>query len=459
MGALRHGKHCQRIIVDIGVVVAHLHFDRLVFLGRHVVIDRLRRVVDRRHRHLHVTFDRGLAVGHGVLEAGVAVVVRRRGEVHLAVAAQRDRALAGQLHRAAHRDGLAVDVRDRQRVAVGVRVVGQQVDHREGVFRRGGFIGHGHGRVAQRVDRQRHAGLVSRAAGVLDGVGEAGIAVVVGRRIEGQRAVGVQRDRALAGQRHRAAGHDVLAVDLGDRQLVAIDILVVLEHIDDHRAVFGCAHRVVHGLGRIVGGTHRDGGRGRRAVRGAIRHGDRDDAVHGGRRVRAVGKADLSDRGLVVGLGGVAHQRDLAVGHGGGDAGGQRAHHAQDVARLRIAQLDGGALEDGAVEVGDAHIGIGDGDRRTVLGVDGLVAGARRAGRVVLVQVDDGRAVVVGDGARAGHHGVVADLVTQRLPRQGQRFGAFGQRVVQGLHADQDGVHRRTGRAGHQFHGEGTIGP
>ena len=198
--------------------------DRGVFGRRQGVGIGHRRVVDRRH----VDGDRRRvagrrAVAHRVGEAGRAVEVGRRGEGDGAVGVE-NRGAAGA---AAHRG-------DRQRVAVDVGVVADQLRRRvgdRGVFGRRQGVGIGHRRVVDRrhVDRDRRRVAGRRA--VAHRVGEAVRAVEVGGRREGDGAVGVENRGAAGAAAHR-----------GDRQRVAVDVGVVADQLCRRvgdRGVFG----------------------------------------------------------------------------------------------------------------------------------------------------------------------------------------------------------------------------
>ncbi len=165
-----------------------------------------------------------------------------------------------QGHRRARGHGLAVDLRDGQRVLVWVGVIAQHVQ-------RGGLAGFDRGLVVRgqrdvidRRDVHMHLAFDRRLA-VCGGVGEVGWALVVRRRCEGDFAVwrhdhiadglaSAVRDGHWGARRHR------LAVDFGHRQGGASRCLVVGQHIDhDGLALFGL-HRIVVGRWRFCQGVH-----------------------------------------------------------------------------------------------------------------------------------------------------------------------------------------------------------
>ena len=99
--------------------------------------------------------DAMLPLDDRVAEADRPVEVGRGREHQLATDQQH--AAAGHRHRrAAVDDGGTVDLRDRQRAAIGVAVVGEHVDRHAAVFGDRERVGVGHRRIGDRADRARH---------------------------------------------------------------------------------------------------------------------------------------------------------------------------------------------------------------------------------------------------------------------------------------------------------------
>ena len=112
------------------------------------------------------------------------------------------------------------------------------------------------GPVHRHVDRRRRAG---RALAVLHRVGEdlvrllsaiQGLEGAVG--IEGQGLVRVQRDAGAVAEDDRAADRDGLAVNGADVQRVALEVLVVREHVDDDGGILARRRGVAAGDGGVV---------------------------------------------------------------------------------------------------------------------------------------------------------------------------------------------------------------
>ena len=129
-------------------------------------------------------------------------------------------------------------------------------------------------------DDRRHG----RDRAVRDRVRERRRAVVVGRRCEHELARHQMRPCRWSRDR-RTTVRDGRAVDVGDRQTVAVDVAVVAENVDRDRSVFGdreavirCDRRVVDRRDRAVDRRHRRD----RAVRDRVR--ERGRAVVVGRR-------------------------------------------------------------------------------------------------------------------------------------------------------------------------------
>src|SRR6185312_16059688 len=109
----------------------------------------------------------------------------------------RERAVGIERHRAVLR---GVDQNRSQRIAVDVGVVGQHTAGRNDerrVFIGGVAVVDGRGRVVDRVDRDRHGGDVAVGRSVVGLVGKAIRAVVIGGWRVGERAVGIERYRAV----------------------------------------------------------------------------------------------------------------------------------------------------------------------------------------------------------------------------------------------------------------------
>ncbi|CAB3714915.1 hypothetical protein LMG5911_05759 [Achromobacter spanius] len=251
------------VFVQADCIVAR---GRVEDLARDCRVDRHRRIRHRRHGHRDRCRLHRAARGHGVREAGRAVVVQGRREVQGAVGFQRHRTV-GDRDRRAHHHRNAVNGRDR---ASGV-LEAVVADHRD--IDRCVFIGRD--RVVDDIHHRRHRDTYRRlrhvAFAVIDADDEAIAAVVVGSRRIGVRArCRIHRHHAVRGCRGYAVGQRV-AVTIHRRDLA----------IEGH--VLVGADRIVAG-GRIIGLTrhcrihrhrrighrrdrHRDGCRLNRAAR------------------------------------------------------------------------------------------------------------------------------------------------------------------------------------------------
>ncbi len=164
-------------------------------------------------------------IGDGV--AAVVVGIRRIGQL----------AVRADAHRAVQRGGGG----DMQGVAIDIGVVRQHVDGGGGVLvGRGGVVMRIR-RIVHRADADIDDGRVLMAMAVVDGVADFVGAVVV--RVGGIGQLAVRADG------HRA----VLGGGRNHRQLVAIGIAVVGQHVDQLGGVLGGRGAVVHRMrGRIV---------------------------------------------------------------------------------------------------------------------------------------------------------------------------------------------------------------
>ena len=278
----------------------------LVLIGGGRAIGQGRRVVDR----LEVDLDRPTtaagAVGHQVAEAGRAGVVRGRREPHDR-AVELDRATVG-----------VVDAGDRQRLALGVGVVGQERRHRDlqrAILGADDHVGHRHRRVVDAADHDRDPA-DRRVLAVADAVGEAGVAGVVDGRHEGHSAV-AHRDQTAGPRRH---------ADHGRRR--AVDVGVVGEErgeVDLQPAVLGDREAVFASDRGIVDRGH---GELDLAGRGVLTVVDRDHdpirtVVVGGRGVApaagaagdlpVLGPAQTDVQGLSLGVGRCHRQLERGV--------------------------------------------------------------------------------------------------------------------------------------------------
>ena len=196
---------------------------------------RLRRVVDRKHRHRHRRRRRQTArVGDRVGEAVRPVPVQLGRIAHPAV-----RYRGGPVARRADRHHL-------QRVAVDVGIVGQHVDHHRHVLERLRLVVDCLRRVVHRRHRHFHRRRRRQAAGVGHRVGEAVLPVPVQlRRVAHPPAH--HRRRPVLGRRNRRYP-----------QLVAVRVRVVRQHVDHLRRVLRRLGTVVGRLGRLRTIDHPD---------------------------------------------------------------------------------------------------------------------------------------------------------------------------------------------------------
>ena len=471
----------QSVAVDIGVVAQHVDRDRRA-LGRiDRIVDRVRRIVDRRDRHGDLRIDRGQAVADGVVEVGRAVVVRRRGEQQLLLAAfddERDSALRAVRSdkgnaRATHGERVAVDRADRQHVAsIGVGVVGQHVDQDGHVFGCGGDVIAGGRRIADRgdVDRQRVGCRIERTSGVLHREGEACVrrSILIRIRNELQCAGGDLRQRDECTGNHRRAVQLQAAiawqgVDANRRERVTSIRIAEPEigHRHGVRRIFGrCLDRVLAGRGivdRDALQRHRGGvataatiadrvGEGLRAVEILVR---REAELRGSRGVtrhhlkRAVGQldrwaaerdrraVDRGDRQLVTididVVGARVEGRHRVFGEADDVVASIR--RIVDVVDHDVDRADvrGRAVADGVVELDRAveqrHRGEGQG----AVGVDRDAADLVRC-RCGIEQIDrrggiDRLAVDLGDGQRVA---INVAVVAEHRNRDGRSFARRG---------------------------------
>ena len=301
-----------------------------------------------------------------------------------------------------------------------------------------------HRRVVGAGDRHRQRGGAGGAAAVLHGVAEdfgervadhaqgLDFGVVFGDGI-GVAAVGLEGQAAVLARQRLADGSVVFAgrdrddgLGFGVRRgggVVGVGVGIVAEHAAgkagreveagrgvEHAARFADRQRIIPGYRRIVDRPHVDGGGG--ADADVVLHVERGDvgiAHQGlGGRFGGVGvldrtQGDLEHRAaLVAGKGDAV----LVVADGGGDAvvltqqldiervDRQLVLGAQRRAGVVGAQGDGDRA-DVAVQVGDAGVVAGDGDRRAVLGVFDDVVAIGGVGRGFAVEVH----------RRGPHHG------------------------------------------------------
>ncbi|MCG3170382.1 MAG: hypothetical protein CALGDGBN_01922 [Pseudomonadales bacterium] len=220
----------QRIAVDIMVVGEHVDQHRAVLGHACAVIHRHRCVVDRRHRDHHPR--RRLAapaVSDPVDEFLAAVEVRRRRVADPPVLEHRRAVLRRR------------DLEDRQRILIGIAVVGQHSDPQRAVLGHRDRVVHGHRRRVRRHPHlDRHAGARARAQRVHDRVAEAVAAREAFRRRVADPPV-LERHRAVGRLRQRI-----------DRECLALGVDVVRQHVDQHRATGLDLGRIGVGHRRLV---------------------------------------------------------------------------------------------------------------------------------------------------------------------------------------------------------------
>ena len=347
-----------------------------------------------------------------------------------------------------------------QGVAFDIAVVGQHLDLDRHPGSRLGGVGGGRRRVVFGGQGDADGARVRRAGGVLDAVGEAVGAVVVGVGRIGEAAGGIDRHRAMgrgaAGGQPEAMGGGVAGIGVGRGQLAADRLVfgtVWLVQIDRHRRVVGPGHRYRGGRRGGAAMAVRDrvveGFRFRRAVGqivvlavGIEQHGlagaDRQHRA-GGQRHRAadgnVRAVDLADRkGIAIDVSIIVDQFDRdrgIIGGGGGEigfGGGRVVDGGQ-------GQADGGAIETGVGGVvghrvletfAAVVIGVGRVDHMAVgpRGGDGDVAVSVGAVGFDLDGGDDG---VAGDGGRQHHlAGAGADLGHHQFAQMAVRVDGVG---------------------------------
>ena len=230
----RNAPDLQAVGVEIHVVVEHGNLDRLVLLGRGLVVGGFGRVVHRGHCDLHRRrVGEAVRVDHDVGETVGAVVIRVR-QVGDAPPVPRDfgRAVLGGRH-----------ALDAQPVAVQINVVVEHGDLDRLILRGGGLVVGGFGRVVDRNHRHLHRRGVGEAARVGDDVSEAVRPVVV-------------RVRRIL---HGRPGADHLRLPVSGRAdrdhanaVSAIRIAVVAQDLHPRLPVLGHAQRVVRGNRMLV---------------------------------------------------------------------------------------------------------------------------------------------------------------------------------------------------------------
>ena len=413
-------RHGQRVAVGIEIVRQHRDDHRRIFVGGGGIVHR---------RRCRVGDGPGQRGGD---RAAVPIVRSQSDDIDAAI-----QLAGGIVDRAADDAGRGIDADPRrqarsavgQRIAVhvgeGVRqVIGDVFAIHVGDRRRRSV----HDRcIVDRIHRDGDIGDIGAAFAIADFVGDRVRAVEIGVRRVGDRAIGVDRDRAVCRG----------CADNG--QGVAVRIDVVRQHRNDDRRVLVGRGGIVHGIGRRVGDGVGEGGRNGAAV--PVIRGDRDGidaardlagrivdraaddagvrvdrqtcrqsaravgkrvAVHVGEIARNVGGhcacIHPGDRGDGGGDGRVVRGRD---GHGDG-AGGKAA--------IAIADRVGDRV--GAVEIGIRHIG----DRAVGVDRDGTVRrnGAGHSQRIavdigVVTQRSDGDRGVFrsGGGVRIGDRRIV----------------------------------------------------
>ena len=152
-------------------------------------------------------------------------------------------------HRAADRNRLAIDLRDRQAVAIHIRIrfarrvgLADQIQGGRNIFvQREGIID-GHRIVVDRVDGQRNGSRRGATLAIGDSVGKAVRAVIVFVRRIGHRAVFVD-------------GHSAVRrlCDTGHRQCIIFRIGIVAENPDHRRRVFVQNLQIIARSGRLIG--------------------------------------------------------------------------------------------------------------------------------------------------------------------------------------------------------------
>ena len=156
--------------------------------------------------------------------------------------------MAGELRLAIDRE-----LRDRERVEVDVRVIGQRIASQGRIFAARQSVGDERRRVVNRRegdDEGRRGG--QRAVGDRVGQGR-DVAIPIRHWDEAVRTIGINRDRADTREDGRLAGSLRLAVDheAGDRER-AIDVGVVGQDITRDRGVFGGGGGIGEGDGRVI---------------------------------------------------------------------------------------------------------------------------------------------------------------------------------------------------------------
>ena len=446
----RLGQHrCQCAAVAIQVIEPHIEHQRRVLVSDKSIVGRHRRAVDQVHRdrhHHHAAAQ--CAIAGAVAELVGAQVVGRRRVDHLAGAGDTHAAVRRRRHD--HR---------REHAGIDVAVIGQHIDDHRQVARGAHRVGPGHGRgvAAQHgdVDPRRRAAYLAVADGVEEVVGPAIPCV----RLVGQRAVGVDVERAVLGRHHR--GHV-------DR--VAIGITVIGQHVKQLRGVARQRHRVVdrHRCD-VVGGDEADvvdadlaaeraeaeqveaqqrrlrGGDGRhvdahldRPARRARQH-RRDQAVEGDarrgkdlavtleidRRI-GVAQADAAQQGL-AGVQAdqghferVADARARAAELHVGQVESEEARAQRNAQLLRQAGIEGEVLGQHGFAVGDGDRAPGGPGRRVVEHAVGDAAGQQAgmpcqlAGSGAVQQVSGHWHAALTHAERGAHHaGCTATAVRQ----------------------------------------------
>ena len=169
-----------------------------------------------------------VGVGHGIGDRRVA------GET--VIGNKSDGAIVVDGHGAIVAGGIC----NAQRVAIHIGVVVQNRDHDRFGAGGAGRVVIGLGRVVHRVYGNIHSAGIGAAIAVIHSVGDGCVAIEIGIRREGQRAIVVD-DHIPDG----AACH-------GDGQRVAIAVAVIAQHVDGAGGVFVDLKHIVFGHGRIV---------------------------------------------------------------------------------------------------------------------------------------------------------------------------------------------------------------
>ena len=285
------------------------------------------------------------------------------------------------------------DGADMQGVAVHIGIVAQNAGRGDGQRRvQVGRIGVviGDRRVVHRIDGEMDGGEVGIDRAVIGLVGEAVRAVIVGIRRVKQRAVRIQRQRAMGRSGDQIGG-----------QRVAIDIGIVAQnarHPDGQRRVFVGGEGIVHRHRRVVHRIDRQVDGGGIGIAGAVI----------GLVGEAVGAVEIGVGR--IGEGAVAVQRQRAMGRARDHGAGQRiVFHIGVVAQ---------------------HAGRGDGQGRVFVGGEGVIHRHRRVVHRIDGEIDGGDVGIRGPVIRLVGEAVGAVIIGVRRIGEGavavQRQGAMG---------------------------------